>query len=170
MRIILTTILIFFLFHPMARAGFSIGGFSIGGSSDSDNNIDIGKVFDVIKHGKQAFSDIDEEEELEIGKQAAAVLTGSAPLLENKSLQQYINKVGYWLTLHTERPALSWRFGILNTESINAFATPGGYVFITLGLLNELQDEAELAGVLAHEIAHVLRRHHVIAIKSKGKG
>jgi predicted Zn-dependent protease len=71
--------------------------------------------------------------------------------------------------MQTERPNLAWHFGVLDTDIINAFAAPGGYVFITRGLLLNLQDEAELAGVLAHEIAHVERRHHLLAIKKQAR-
>jgi predicted Zn-dependent protease len=64
---------------------------------------------------------------------------------------------------------LEWHFGVLDTDSLNAFAAPGGYVFITRGLLHNLRNEAELAGVLAHEIAHVLRRHHLAAIQKNAQ-
>jgi predicted Zn-dependent protease len=73
--------------------------------------------------------------------------------------------VGRWLASQTERPDLPWRFGVLEAPQLNAFATPGGHIFITRGLLERMRSEAELAGVLAHEIAHVLRKHHLKAIQ-----
>jgi predicted Zn-dependent protease len=172
MRSVSKLLLIFTLLIPTSLAwsfDFSIGGF---GGSDGDSegsSLDLGKVLDAVKHGKQAFSDISEEEELVIGKDSSSILLGSARLHPDKNLQRYVNRVGKWLAMHTERPNLPWTFAVLDTSSINAFAAPGGYVFITHGLLQRLHSEAELAGVLAHEIAHVLRRHHVFAIKKKAR-
>ena len=103
------------------------------------------------------------------GAGMAANLLGAAPLVDDPALQQYVNKVGLWLALQTERSDLPWHFGVLDTASINAFAAPGGYVFITRGLLSSLHSEDELAGVLAHEIAHVVKKHHLIAIQKSAK-
>ena len=152
-------------------SAFSFGGISIGTGSGNEegSDLDVKRIFDVITHSNKAFSDISEEDEQIMGKEAAAVLLGTAPLLDNPKVQRYINTIGQWLASQTERPDLPWRFAVLETPSINAFATPGGYVFITSGILQVLADEAELAGVLAHEIAHVVRRHHALAIKSKNK-
>jgi predicted Zn-dependent protease len=150
---------------------FSFGGFgSGGGDSDSGSSVDVGKIFDTIKHGKEAFSDISEEEEMVIGHDSSAILLGTARLHPDATLQHYVNRIGKWLSMQTERPDLPWSFAVLDTTSVNAFAAPGGYIFITYGLLKKLNSEAELAGVLAHEISHVLRRHHVIAIKKKARG
>ncbi len=80
-------------------------------------------------------------------------------------MQRYVNRIGRWLASQSERPDLPWLFGVLDDSDVNAFSTPGGNVFITKGLLAQMNSEAELAGVLAHEIAHVVRRHHVLAIK-----
>jgi beta-barrel assembly-enhancing protease len=102
-----------------------------------------------------------EEDEIEIGKEIAARLLGGYPLVKNDEQQKYINKVGRWITLNSERPNLPWRFGLLDTDGINAFAAPGGYIFITKGLYQLFNDESELAAVLAHEIAHVLHQHHI---------
>lgn len=77
--------------------------------------------------------------------------------------------VGRWLTLHTELPDLPWHFAVLDDEDVNAFAMPGGYVFVTKGLLVQMNSEAELAGVLAHEISHVLQKHHLQAIKQSAR-
>ena len=91
--------------------------------------------------------------------------------MKNEALQRYVNRVGRWLTLHTERPGLPWHFGVLDHPNVNAFAAPGGYIFVTRGLVEKMHSEAELAGVLAHEIAHVLRKHHLNAIqKAAGTG
>lgn len=151
------------------QAGFSIGGFSLGKSGDGEKEVDVGKMFDTIKEGKRAFGKISKKKEIEFGKQAASVILGAAPLSGNDALQQYVNKIGHWLVDHTERKDLPWKFGVLETNSVNAFAAPGGYIFITQGLIDKLDNEAELACVLAHEIAHVLRRHHLLAVKKNAR-
>ncbi|OGT03066.1 MAG: peptidase M48, partial [Gallionellales bacterium RIFCSPLOWO2_02_58_13] len=106
-----------------------------------------------------------EPKEIELGGGIASNLLGAAPLLQNPQVQKYVNNIGLWLALQTERPGLPWHFGVLDDNDVNAFAAPGGYVFVTKGLLAQMRSEAELAGVLAHEIAHVLRKHHLQAIK-----
>src|SRR5512139_1423243 len=128
-------------------------------------SLDIGKTVETLKKIKKANSDIDEPQEIELGKGIASNLLGAAPLYKNQRVQQYVNKVGRWLALQTERPDLPWQFGVLDDNDINAFAAPGGHVFITKGLLARMHSEAELAGVLAHEISHVLKKHHLQAIK-----
>jgi predicted Zn-dependent protease len=65
------------------------------------------------------------------------------------------------VALQSERPGLPWRFGVIESEDINAFAAPGGYIFLTKGLYRRLNNEAELAGILAHEVGHVIRKHHL---------
>lgn len=107
---------------------------------------------------------VSEEQEAEMGAAAASVLLGAAPLVDDPEVQRYVNTVGLWIALQSERPDLDWRFGVLEDDTANAFAAPSGYVFITKGLFNVLRTEAELAGVLAHEIAHVVDRHHVDAM------
>ena len=114
---------------------------------------------------KTATGNIPEPKEIEMGDGVASNLLGAAPLLRNAAVQKYVNDVGRWLALQTERPDLPWEFGVLDDNDVNAFAAPGGRVFITKGLLMQMKNEAELAGVLAHEISHVLRKHHLNAIK-----
>jgi predicted Zn-dependent protease len=102
-----------------------------------------------------------EQEELKVGREVAANLLGAAPLVNDGALQRYVNNVGRWVSLQGERKDLPWRFGVIDSNDINAFAAPGGYIMITRGLYQRLNDETELAGVLAHEVAHVLKRHHI---------
>jgi predicted Zn-dependent protease len=125
-------------------------------------NLDLNKLRDVVKHQLKPMS---EQDEIQLGRGIAANLLGAAPLVPDPALQAYVNRLGKWLALHTDRPALPWHFGVLDTESVNAFATPGGYVFITRGLLLQMRDEAELAGVLAHEISHVVEKHALETMK-----
>jgi beta-barrel assembly-enhancing protease len=109
---------------------------------------------------------ISEEDEIRAGRQATANLLGVAPLVADEGLQEYVNTIGRWVAMGSERPDLPWRFGVIDSADVNAFAAPGGYVLITLGLYASLSDEAELAGVLGHEIAHVVERHHVELMRS----
>lgn len=131
-------------------------------------NLDINKLIDAGKSASD-LKPVDEKGEAEIGSTAAASILGAAPLVKDQKLQDYVNQVGLWLALQTERPDLPWRFGVMDTDSVNAFAAPGGYVFITRGLLLHMRNEAELAGVLAHEISHVLKRHHLSAIQKNAQ-
>ena len=128
-------------------------------------DFDFKKALDIAKKVQQANKSIEEPEEIEIGHGIAANLLGASPLLADKRVQQYVNQVGRWVSLQTERPDLPWQFGVLASTDINAFATPGGTIFITNGLLQKLNNESELAGVLAHEMVHVLRKHHLAALQ-----
>lgn len=141
-----------------ATQTWAIGGF----------NLDINKVISAGKNLGAASKDVSEPEEISIGEGMASVLLGAAPLVKNEALQRYVNQVGRYLSLQTERPDLPWHFGVLDSNSVNAFATPGGHIFVTSGLLRKMHSEAELAGVLSHEIAHVLRKHHLAAMKKAG--
>lgn len=101
------------------------------------------------------------EEEIAIGREVTGSILGAAPLVKDDALQQYVNKVGRWVASQSERPDLPWKFGVIDSADINAFAAPGGYVLITKGLYVNLQNEAQLAGVLGHEIAHVVKKHQL---------
>lgn len=101
------------------------------------------------------------EEEIRLGREIAGNLLGAAPLVKDAQLQAYVNKVGHWVALQSNRPDWPWHFGVIESEDLNAFAAPGGWVLITKGLYRNLKNEAELAGVLGHEIGHVVRKHHL---------
>jgi predicted Zn-dependent protease len=131
--------------------------------------VDVIRLIGIGAKAVEASAPIPQETEIQIGAQLASTLLGAAPLVDDEELVRYVNRIGRWLALQTERPDLPWRFGVLDTETVNAFATPGGYVFISRGLFAVLQNEAELAGVLAHEIGHVLRKHHLQAIRKKAQ-
>lgn len=152
----------------IARLSLLLGVLLLSSGSVQAFNLDLNKLLDVGKKTAD-LKDVDEKGEAEIGSAAAAHLLGAAPLVQNEKLQGYVNQVGLWLAMQTERPDLPWRFGVMDSDSVNAFAAPGGYVFITRGLLLRMRNEAELAGVLAHEIAHVLKRHHLVAIQKNAK-
>jgi len=132
-------------------------------------DLNLNKLVDMVGKTKNLKA-VDETSESDIGAGVAANLLGAAPLVKDEALQTYINQLGWWLVQQqTERSDLTWRFGVLDTDSLNAFAAPGGYVFITRGLLLNMRNEAELAGVLSHEISHVLKRHHLNTIQKGAK-
>ena len=120
---------------------------------------------DLISMLSRSVDSIDEPREIQIGRQLAAVLLGSKPLHPDMALQRYVNNLGRWISLQSERPNLPWTFVVLDDAGYNAFAAPGGYVFVTKGLIDRCADEAELAGILAHEIIHVTAKHHLHAMR-----
>ncbi|CAN7172624.1 M48 family metalloprotease [Acidovorax sp. LjRoot117] len=124
-----------------------------------------GKGDDLVSLLTRSVESIDEPREIEIGRQLAAVLLGSKPLHPDMALQRYVNQLGRWISLQSERPNLPWTFVVLDDAGYNAFAAPGGYVFVTKGLIDRCADEAELAGILAHEITHVTAKHHLHAMR-----
>lgn len=97
--------------------------------------------------------------EIKYGRLLANKIIQKFPLLKNESINRYINKVGKSVAIFAGRSDIEFYFAVLDTESINAYATPGGYVFISMGALLKIENEAELAGVLAHEIGHINRMH-----------
>ncbi|HEX6549322.1 MAG TPA: M48 family metallopeptidase [Gammaproteobacteria bacterium] len=123
--------------------------------------IDLGSLFNTLKTVKQAVKPADLQQEEAIGQAAAATLLGAAKPIDNAALQRYVNEVGLWVALQSDRPNLPWHFAVVDSDDIDAFAAPGGYVFITRGLLLHMHSEAELAGVLGHEINHVVMKHHL---------
>jgi predicted Zn-dependent protease len=121
--------------------------------------------FDAQALAKTLFGKTSTQDEIRIGRQIAGNLLGATPLVRDDALQHYVNEVGRWVAEQSGRNDISWYFGVLDTEDINAFAAPGGYVFLTKGLYRLLHSEAELAGVLGHEIAHVTLKHHLKLLK-----
>lgn len=120
---------------------------------------------DLISLLTQSLNNIDEPKEIEIGRQLAALLLGAKPAHPDMALQRYVNRLGRWISLQSPRPGLPWTFVVLDDAGYNAFAAPGGYVFVTKGLIDRCADESELAGILAHEITHVTAKHHLQAIR-----
>ncbi len=110
----------------------------------------------------------DLEAEIRFGRDLAARILGNYKLVKNANLINYVNIVGKSLSLYSGRPELKFYFAVLDTDEINAFATPGGYIFITKGALMQMDNEAQLAAVLSHEIAHVTRRHVVKRLDIRG--
>ena len=107
------------------------------------------------------FTQDDVAEEVLFGREIAARILGRHKLADNARLQKYVNLVGSAITRNTKRTELEFHFAVIESNEINAYSTPGGYVFVTTAALRQMDNEAELAGVLAHEIGHVVERHIV---------
>jgi predicted Zn-dependent protease len=109
---------------------------------------------------------ISEEQEIEMGRQTHGQFEKEfGGLYPDERVQQYVDKVGHSLADFAGRPNLPWQYRVVSSDQINAFALPGGYVYITKGLLSKLQNEAQLASILGHETGHVIKRHSVQQIQ-----
>ena len=105
------------------------------------------------------------EREIDFGRGVSAKILGKYPILRDERTVRYISQIGTGISAQLGRPELRYYFGILDTDEINAFAAPGGYIFVTRGALILMRNEAQLAGVLAHELAHVDQKHIVRKLK-----
>lgn len=119
--------------------------------------------------GKLDTVTMSESREVAMGKELHEEMIKSVPLYEDEAVNAYVDEVGQKVAKASDRPDLEYHFFIIDSPDINAFALPGGYIYVNRGLLNYLQNEAQLAAVLGHEIAHVTARHHVRQ-KSAGTG
>ena len=109
----------------------------------------------------------DPQFQYDIGYRTSARILGSSPLLSNPFVNQYVSLVGKTLTKNSQLNSYKWTFSVIQSDDINAFAASGGFVFVTKGLLKELNTEDELAAVLAHEIAHIKFNHYIKVVKKQ---
>lgn len=108
---------------------------------------------------------ITEQQEVALGLQAAQQVVAQTPVLQNAAVQEYVTRLGAQVVAQGDRQNLPWRFVVLQDNTPNAFALPGGFIFVTTSLLGLMENEAQLVGVLAHEVAHVTARHHTEMIR-----
>jgi predicted Zn-dependent protease len=148
------------LVGPALIAAVVLGGCKSGGGFEM-KNVNIDSVVKSVGNLRE----VKEPEEIQIGQGMTETLLGARPLYDDPELQRYVNQVGLWVAQQSERPNLPWHFGVNDSDHINAFATPGGYIIITKGMLKQLRNEAELAGVLGHEVAHVNQKHYLKALR-----
>jgi beta-barrel assembly-enhancing protease len=132
-----------------------------------------GRLGDVVKTAEKATKKIadikvTDAEERQIGQQVSDRIVEDFGVYQDANVTKYVTLVGAVLAQSSTRPGLEWQFVVLDTEGVNAFAAPGGFVHITKGLLGLMKNEAELAGVLGHEIVHVTEKHTVNAIQKGG--
>jgi len=111
--------------------------------------------------GDSDFVLMSEDEEIRLGQKYSAEVMEEMHAYKNPALEELVQRIGKQLATHSHRPNLAYQFTIIDSTSVNAFALPGGYIFITRGMLAYLNSEAELAAVLGHEIGHVTARHSV---------
>jgi predicted Zn-dependent protease len=111
--------------------------------------------------GESQLSFIGEGQEIAMGQQSDPEIVAQMGLYPDEAIQQYVNQLGQRLAASSERPDLPWTFRVIDDPTVNAFAVPGGFIYITRGLMSHMTSEAQLAGVLGHEIGHVTARHSV---------
>jgi predicted Zn-dependent protease len=104
---------------------------------------------------------ISQQQEVALGQQEAQKADAQLSLLRDPSINRYVNSLGTAIARRTARSDLGWRFAVVNANEVNAFALPGGYIYVNRGVLARASNESELAAVLAHEIEHVVQRHTV---------
>src|SRR5947209_6632260 len=109
--------------------------------------------------GKRQFSLMTEDQEIATGQQNDVEVRSEMGVYADGALGMYVSDIGARLAQASERPSLPWHFTVVDVPAVNAFALPGGYIYITRGILPFLGDEAQLAGVLGHEVGHVTARH-----------
>jgi len=131
------------------------------------SGVDLSSVGSVVQKTFEAARPLSDEEEYYVGRAVAARILSSYPLLENGKLTEYVNLVGKTVAINSDKPFTygGYHFATLDSDEINAFACPGGIIFITRGMIHAVQDEDELAAVLAHEVAHINHRDGVSAIQ-----
>ena len=117
--------------------------------------------------GKREFSLVSKDDEVSMGQEEAQKVAASMPILQNQPVQDMIKRVGMEMAKSSERPELPWNFTVLDDAVVNAFALPGGPIFITRGIITNMNSEAELASVLGHEIGHVTARHSASQISKQ---
>jgi beta-barrel assembly-enhancing protease len=127
--------------------------------------IDPNKVKKTAEVARQATREFTEAEEADIGRVVAARILNTYPLSEDVKLQKYVTLVGKTVAVYSARPTLEWHFAVVESPVVNAISAPGGFIFITTGALKQMKSEAELATVLAHEIAHVTQKHILKEVK-----
>ncbi len=115
------------------------------------------------------FGEFTIDDEKKLGKEFYDKMEKNHLLLENKRLNDYINKIGNLILAQSKKAPFEFHFSIVNSNAINAFATPGGYIYINKGLINVAENEGELAGVMAHEIGHANARHVASIIEKSQK-
>ena len=117
--------------------------------------------------GKSQLSLVSEAQEIEMGRGELTRARQESGFVADAALEQYVASIGRQMAAASERPNLPWEFHVIDDPMVNAFAAPGGFVFVTRGILGYLNSEAELAAVLGHEIGHVTAKHTVAMISQQ---
>lgn len=116
-----------------------------------------------------AACEVSEDEEVQMGRQYAAEIAQQLPMVTDPVINEYVSKLGRDIASRTTRPDLPWEFHVVNAAEVNAFAVPGGFIYINRGLIERAERLDELAGVVGHEIGHVVLRHSAEQMEKRGK-
>lgn len=111
---------------------------------------------------------VSEEQEISLGRENADEIAAKLPLVTDSAVTTYVQGLGVRLASRTNRATLPWHFSVIDSKDVNAFALPGGFIYVNRGLIEHVDRMDELAGVLGHEIGHVVRRHGVQQLKRGG--
>jgi len=150
---------------PVAPApAFDLGDL-VGAVTGDDDAADAARLLQKGAQVAAALVPISDEEEVQLGRGVAARVVARYGIDYDQQATYYLNLLGTALAQRSPRPNIAYHFAVLNTDDVNAYACPGGFIFVTRGALNMVRDEAELAAVLAHEIGHVTGRHIVKALQ-----
>lgn len=149
---------------------FSMNCATLEKGMDAVSAVDSSDVEDAIKVTqavRKSFAEITEGEEYYIGRAVAALILSRYPVYDNKTVTTYINRIGQAVAIHSERPEIyaGYHFLVLNTDEVNALSAPGGFIFITKGLLKRCRNEEMIANILSHEVGHVSAKHGLQSIK-----
>jgi predicted Zn-dependent protease len=155
---------------PLNMGGCASGGGGLAGIGNAVGGAVGGTTGNLIKAGGTLgeAATLNEAHEPALGQSVAVAVTSRHPPTTDLALNKYVGLVGLTVASVTAQPDANWVFGVLESDEVNAFSGPSGYVMITRGALRQMQDESELAGVLAHEIAHVVHKHGLEAVRSAG--
>lgn len=140
--------------RPLIALIFALGSLSACATFDGDRS---GNT--LLSSNNDPIILFNDDQERALGQQTAAAALKQYKAYANAPVQAYVSSVGKRLAGFSDRPNLAYEFTVLDSKEVNAFACPGGFVFITTGILKNLKDEAELSAVLGHEVGHVVRQH-----------
>jgi beta-barrel assembly-enhancing protease len=115
----------------------------------------------IVAAGFLAACGVSQQQEVQMGQQEAQQVSQQLPMVQDAVIQNYVNQLGQRIASRTSRADLNWQFQVVNSDVVNAFALPGGFIYINRGVLERADNMSEVAGVLGHEIEHVVRRHSV---------
>jgi predicted Zn-dependent protease len=113
--------------------------------------------------------EVSQDHEIEAGRETSQEIGAQLPIVQDVYVNSYINELGDTIASHTSRPDLPWHFYVVNSHQVNAFALPGGFIYVNRGLIESTERVDELAGVLGHEIGHVIQRHSVKQMQNQQK-
>jgi predicted Zn-dependent protease len=117
--------------------------------------------------GRRMLALVSESQEIAIGQESHPEVLAEFGIVEDQALQDYFSRIGLEIAKVSHRPDLPWKFTVVDSPVVNAFAVPGGYIYLTRGILTYMNNEAELAGVVGHEIGHVAARHSVTQLSQQ---